>query len=124
MASDIRKFAKEEKSYLVVPVYADYADFGKCISFSLKKELDRNGIQVCFKGFFDEALGLVEKWINGEESAGRLKEECSKINIRVEDLKMGLSTIIWHMKKFLIQCMQECHMVLCLIVQLEILLII
>ena len=92
LASDIRKFAKEEKSYLVVPVYADYADFGKCISFSLKKELDRNGIQVCFKGFFDEALGLVEKWINGEESAGRLKEECSKINIRVEDLKMGLST--------------------------------
>ena len=54
LAADIRKFAKEKKPYLVVPVYSDYDDFGKCISLSLKKELDRNNIQVTFKGFFDE----------------------------------------------------------------------
>lgn len=92
LASDIKKFVKEEKPYLVVPVYSDYADFGKCIIFSVKKELERNNISVCFKGFYDEALELVEKWITGEESSVRLSEECKKQKINVVDLKKGLST--------------------------------
>lgn len=92
LATDIKKYVREEKPYLVVPVYSDYADFGKCITFSVKKELDRNGISVCFRGFYDEAFELVEKWIAGEESSVRLREECEKLNIRVKDLKKGLTT--------------------------------
>ncbi len=92
LAADIRKFAKEKKPYLVVPVYSDYDDFGKCISLSLKKELDRNNIQVTFKGFFDEALALVKKWKAGKESLSRLEEVCKKQKTTVEDLVKGLST--------------------------------
>lgn len=92
LASDIRAFAKEEKPYMVVPVYADYDDFGKCITFSLKKELEKNGISVCFKGYYDEALLLLKKWMNGEESSTRLEEECAKQKIKVKDLQKGLST--------------------------------
>ncbi len=92
LASDIRKFTKEEKPYLIVPVYADYDDFGKCITFSLKKELEKNGISVCFKGYYDEALLLLKKWMDGEESSVRLEEECIKQNIKVKELKNGLST--------------------------------
>ena len=92
LASDIRTFAKEEKPYMVVPVYADYYDFGKCITFSLKKELERNGIPVCFKGYYDEALLLLKKWMDGEESSVRLEEECAKQKIKVKELKKGLST--------------------------------
>lgn len=92
LASDIRTFVKEEKPYIVVPVYADYYDFGKCITFSLKKELERNGIPVCFKGYYDEALLLLKKWMDGEESSVRLEEECAKQKIKVKELKKGLST--------------------------------
>ena len=92
LASDIRKFTKEEKPYLIVPVYADYDDFGKCITFSLKKELEKNGISVCFKGYYDEALLLLKKWMDGEESSVRLEEECIKQNIKVKELRNGLST--------------------------------
>lgn len=92
LAADIIKYVEEEKPYLVVPVYSDYTDFGKCITFSLKKELDRNGISVCFKGYFDEALQLVEKWMIGKESSVRLEEECKKLEINVKELKKGLST--------------------------------
>lgn len=91
LAADIRRFAKEKKPYLVVPVYSDYDDFTKCISLSLKKELDRNNIQVTFKGFFDEALLLVKKWDLGRESSQRLKEVCKKQKTTVEDLVKGLS---------------------------------
>lgn len=92
LASDIRTFAKEEKPYMVVPVYADYDDFGKCITFSLKKELEKNNITVCFKGYYDEALLLLEKWMEGEESSSRLEEECTKQKIKVKDIQKGLST--------------------------------
>lgn len=92
LAADIRKFAKEKKPYLIVPVYSDYDDFGKCISLSLKKELDRNNIRVTFKGFFDEALALVKKWKTGKESLSRLEEVCKKQKTTVEDLVKGLST--------------------------------
>lgn len=91
LASDICTFAKDEKPYMVVPVYADYDEFGKCITFSLKKELERNGISVCFKGYFDEALLLLKKWMVGEESSARLEEECAKQKIKVKELQRGLS---------------------------------
>ena len=90
LSADIRTFAKEEKPYMVI--YADYDDFGKCITFSLKKELEKNNISVCFKGYYDEALSLLEKWMEGEESSSRLTEECAKQNIKVKDLPKGLST--------------------------------
>ncbi len=92
LAADIWKYVKEDKPYLVVPVYADYEDFGKCITFSLKKELDRNNIPVCFKGFYDEAFELVNKWIDGDESRKRLSDECAKLGLEVADLKKGLAT--------------------------------
>ena len=92
LSTDICTFAKEELPYMIVPVYADYDDFGKCITFSLKKELQKNNIQVCFKGYFDEALALLKKWMEGEESSKRLKEECSKQNVDMKDLQKGLST--------------------------------
>lgn len=92
LASDIRKFAREEKPYMVVPVYADYDDFGKCITFSLRKELEKNNVSVCFKGYYDEALSLLEKWMEGEESSIKLEEECVKQKIKVKDLQKGLST--------------------------------
>jgi len=92
LAIDIKQFAKEKKPYLVVPIYSYYDDFGKCITFSLKKELDRCKIPVCFKGFFDEALSLVEKWNAGNESSQRLKEVCKKQKTTVDDLKNGLSS--------------------------------
>ena len=74
-----------------LPVYSDYNDFGKCITFSLKKELDRNNIQVTFKGFFDEALALIKKWNTGKESSSRLEAVCKKQKITVEDLIKRLS---------------------------------
>ena len=92
LASDIVRFAREEKPYLVVPVYSDYDDFNKCISFSLKRELERNGIEVCFKGYYDEALALVDKWLEGDESSARLEEECAKSKTTAKDLRKGLST--------------------------------
>lgn len=89
---DIRRFVEEEKPYMIVPVYSDYDDFGKCVTFSLKKELERNGFEVCFKGFYDEAVELLNKWTTGEESLKRLEEECKNQNISVEELRKGLST--------------------------------
>ncbi len=59
LAADIKGFVAEGKPYLVVPVYADYDDFGKCITFSLKRELEQEGVSICFKGFYDEAYELV-----------------------------------------------------------------
>ena len=92
LASDIVSYAREEKPYLVIPVSSDYDDFSKCISFSLKRELERNGIEACFKGYYDEALALVDKWLEGDESSARLAEECEKLKFSVKDLRKGLST--------------------------------
>lgn len=92
LASDIERFTREDKPYFVVPVYSDYDDFNKCITFSIKREFERNNITVCFKGFFDEALALVEKWLSGDESAIRLNEECEKKKISIDNLYIGLST--------------------------------
>ena len=92
LASDIKNYSKIKNPYLVVPVYSDYSDFVKCITFSLKKELDRNGISVNFKGYYDEALELVNIWSSNEESLNRLKEECKKNNLKLTDLRKGLSS--------------------------------
>ncbi len=92
LAHTLSKFVSEDKPYLVVPVYSDYADFGKCISYSLKKELERNNIEVCFKGYFDEALQLVDKWSSGETSSIKVAEECKKMNVEIKDLIEGLRT--------------------------------
>lgn len=92
LSADICAFAEEEKPYMVVPVYADYDDFGKCITFSLKKELAKNNVSVCFKGYYDEALLLLEKWTEGEESSLRLEEECAKQKVKVKELQKGLAT--------------------------------
>lgn len=90
LAFDLEKFAKENKAFLVVPVYTDYPDFSSCISYSLKKELENNHIDVGFSGFFDEALRLLKKWIKGKESKKRIEEECEKLKIKPTDLKRGL----------------------------------
>ena len=92
LAEDIRKYVKEGKPYIVVPVHSDFSDFGKCISFSMKKEIEKKGYKICFNGFFDEALQLVEKWIEGEESSERLKSECEKQGVSVDEIRKGLST--------------------------------
>ena len=92
LASDILTFAREEKPYMVVPVYPDYEDFGKCITFSLKKELEKNNISACFKGYYDEALTLLEKWMDGEESSARLEEECAKQGVKTSELQKGLAS--------------------------------
>lgn len=91
LAEDIYQFTKEQKPYLIVPIYSDYDDFGKCITLSLKKELKRNNISISFKGFFDEALELVDKWSSRKDSFERLKEICKKQKIAVEELKSGLA---------------------------------
>ena len=91
LASDIKTFVHDEKPYLVVPIYSDYPDFGKCITFSLKKELDRNGIKVGLKGYYDEALALLDKWLIGDESKARLEEECEKVGTTSAELQEGLS---------------------------------
>lgn len=92
LAHDIKQFVTTGKPYLVVPVYSDYDDFSKCVTLSLKKALEQKEIDVCFKGFYDEALGLLDKWMAGEESFKRLKEECKDKNLKLEDLKRGLSS--------------------------------
>ena len=74
LASEIKKYVKEEKPYLVVPIYANFGDFDKCITYSLKKELERNKIDICFKSYFDDALKLINKWNCGQESNKRLRE--------------------------------------------------
>lgn len=90
LAQDIRNYVDNSLPYLVVPIYSDYSDFGKCITYSLKKELNRNGITITFKGFFDEALNLTNKWLSGSESKKRLEEECEKQHVATDRLLNGL----------------------------------
>lgn len=92
LSEDIRLFVSEGNPYLIVPVYSDFDDFGKCITFSLKKALGKTGVDICFNGFFEEAYELVLKWLEGDESRDRLIKECEMQNITLEDLKNGLLT--------------------------------
>ncbi len=90
LVNEIRYFVENEKPYLVVPIYSSFAEFDKCITFSLKKELERNQIDICFKSYFDDALQIINKWKTGDESANRLCEICSANGISVEELCVGL----------------------------------
>lgn len=90
LTREIQRFVTEEKPYLVVPIYANFDAFDKCITFSLKKELERNNINVCFKSYFDDAFILINKWKDGEESAERLKEICKANEVKLDDLCKGL----------------------------------
>ena len=90
LASEIKKYVKEEKPYLVVPIYANFGDFDKCITYSLKKELERNNIDICFKSYFDDALKLINKWNQGQESSKRMKEIYKSNKIKETDLINGL----------------------------------
>lgn len=90
LASEINRFVKEEQPYLVVPIYANFGDFDKCITYSLKKELERNQIDICFKSYFDDALKLINKWRNGQESKTRLEEIYKANKIDEVELLNGL----------------------------------
>ena len=90
LASEIKRYVKEEKPFLVVPIYANFGDFDKCITYSLKKELERKNIDICFKSYFDDALKLIDKWNKGEESNKRLKEIYASNEISETDLLNGL----------------------------------
>lgn len=94
LARFIREYAGEERPYLVVPVYSDFSDFDKCISFSLKKELENRGYEICFKNYFYEALDLIDKWGEGEASKLRLVEVCKELEVDIEELKKGLTNFI------------------------------
>lgn len=93
-ADFIVEFAKKRKPYLVVPVYSDFSDFDKCISYSLKKELERKNIEICFKNTFYEALDLISKWEEGSESQTRLVEVCKKLDVEIDNLKSDLKTFV------------------------------
>lgn len=90
LASDLKQFANEKQAFLVVPIYTDYPDFNNCISYSLKKELEANHINVAFSGFFDEAISLLNKWMKGKEAKKRIEDECAKISVTINELKRGL----------------------------------
>lgn len=90
-ADFLREYSEEEKPYLVVPVYSDFSDFDKCISFSLKRELEKQGFEICFKNYFYEAMSLIDKWCEGDESCSRLTEVCDELDIELDELKKGLA---------------------------------
>lgn len=91
-AEFIKEFAKNAKPYLVVPVYSDFSDFDKCISYSMKKELEKKRLEICFKNTFYEALDLIAKWEDGEASKTRLDEVCNKLKVDISDFKNQLKT--------------------------------
>ena len=93
-ADFIKEFAKNAKPYLVVPVYSDFSDFDKCISYSMKKELEKKGLEICFKNTFYEALDLIAKWEDGEASKTRLDDVCNKLKVDISDFKNQLKTFV------------------------------
>ncbi|MCQ2211167.1 MAG: hypothetical protein MJZ34_12845 [Paludibacteraceae bacterium] len=90
LVSFIEDFINDNKPFLVVPVSSDFSEFDKCISFSLKRELEKNGIEVCFKSYYQDALVLLKGWTNGNESRERLSEICEKKGIDCDELVTGL----------------------------------
>lgn len=106
-ADFIKEFAKNAKPYLVVPVYSDFSDFDKCISYSMKKELEKKGFEICFKNTFYEALDLIAKWEDGEASKTRLYEVCNKLKVDISDLKNQLKTFVPSSEKVFNQIFKE-----------------
>lgn len=90
LANEIKTFIENEKPYLIVPIYSNFDEFDKCITFSLKKELERNNIDICFKSYFDDALQLINKWKEGNKSSERLEEICKLNKIALDELCIGL----------------------------------
>ena len=86
----LEEFVKESKPFLVVPVYTDFDSFEKCITFSLKKELEKNNIDICFKSYFDEAIDLLYKWQENDDSNERLKEVSKREKVKINELLIGL----------------------------------
>lgn len=93
LAKFIKKYISEGKPYLVVPVYSDFSEFDKCISYSLKKELNKNNICICFKSYFDEAIALLENWKKGQESSVRLLEVCESTGVVLNELQDSLEKL-------------------------------
>ena len=92
LAHDIKRFFSDPKRFLVVPVYTDQGEFGKCISYSLKKQLEHENIDVAFSGLFEEAISILDKWKSGKDSKQRLDEECAKIGTTSIRLRRALET--------------------------------
>ncbi len=91
LADFVEKYNKEKKPYLVVPVYSDFDSFDQCISYSLKKELSNQGIDVHFDNYFSEAQGLIHTWESKADSKARLSEVCKEQNIKLDTVKKYLS---------------------------------
>lgn len=92
LSTEILRFVRNEKPYIVVPVYANFDEFDKCITFSLKKEFERRGINLSFKSYFDDALKLIKLWESGNESKTRLKKILKEKKIKIEELVNGLNS--------------------------------
>lgn len=90
LADYLITFRDNRKPYFVVPVYSDYRDFDKCISISLKKELEKKGITVVFKNYYQEAIDLLRTWENGEESKHRLIEILNNLGVEIGELYKNL----------------------------------
>ena len=90
-AKDIKAYVNNDKPYLVVPIYSDFSDFDRCISFSLKKEMGKLGYEICFKNYFHEALVLLENWEQGEDSSLRLNQILCDLKIDMNKLKNSLA---------------------------------
>lgn len=78
---------------MVVPVYSDYHEFDKCISFSLKKELLKNGYEIVFNNYYQEALDLIKNWESGEESSKKLDESLETLDINKRELCQRLENM-------------------------------
>lgn len=91
LSHDITQFVKKNKPYLIVPIYSEFDDFSRCISYSLKKALEEKGMNICFNGFFDEALSLLNKWSTRKESKSKLEDICRKNKVKIDNLRNGLA---------------------------------
>lgn len=91
LAEFIVKSNREDMPYLVVPVYSDFDSFDQCISYSLKKEMANQGIDIHFDNYFSEAQKLINTWESQQDSLKRLKEVCKQQNIDLNIVKRYLS---------------------------------
>lgn len=91
LAEFIEKNNRDDMPYLVVPVYSDFDSFDQCISYSLKKELINQGIEIHFDNYFSEAQKLINTWEAQDDSLKRLKEVCEQQNISLDIVKEYLA---------------------------------
>ncbi|MBD5540052.1 MAG: hypothetical protein HDR00_02490 [Lachnospiraceae bacterium] len=91
LAEFVENYNVENKPYLVVPIYSDFESFDQCISYSLKKELANQGIDIHFDNYFSEAQSLIQTWESRDDSKARLEEVCSTQNIDLDYVKRLLN---------------------------------